>query len=121
MAYFSDSAKGMSEADVRGLMNSLINPRRVFNYTGVNVSDVPTSVLRDALYGAQNYSSPGFLTSRKSYAEPALIERLRAGAPLMPGRYFSPTGVDRYRLWNPDEIVAPNAKSYNDEWGPYID
>lgn len=121
MAYFSDSAKGMREADVRGLMGSLINPRRVLNYTGINVSDVPASVLRDALYGAQNYSSPGFLTSRKSYAEPALIERLRAGVPFAPGMEFSPTGVDRYRLWHPDEIVVPNAKSYNDEWGSNID
>lgn len=117
-ASFSDSAKGMSNADVRRIVSDLVDD---YYLDGARVADIPTPMLRDALYGAQNYSSPGlfFQTwSRKRQLPAEIVRRLDMGRSYRPGYDFTPTGVDMYRIQNPDMIVAPNARSYNDEWGP---
>lgn len=117
-ASFSDSAKGMSDADVRRIVSDLVDNAWLYEKTGYDLDEVPTSIMRDSLYGAQKSSPALFFrtSSRKGQVPTALARRLNVAA-FRPGQEYSRTGVDLYRLRNPDEIVAPYAKSYNDEWG----
>lgn len=115
-ASFSDSAKGMSDADVRRIVSDLVDEYYLNDRT--KISDIPTPILRDALYGAQNSNGGLFFNewTRKQNLPGAITRRLRMQA-YEPGKVFTPTGVDMYRIQNPDMIVMPYAKSYNDEWG----
>ena len=76
-----------------------------------NFNNIKESYLRDALLGAQR-------TPRGVSADDfqlGLIHRLNHYKSPRPHQEFSKTGVDFYRLDNPDEIVVPYRKSYNDE------
>lgn len=116
---FYDPVKGMSDQDVRRIVGDLVDNANLYYNTDTRFENVPTSVLRDSLYGAQQSNRPGLLLSRKTNVEPALTTRLREGAHYRPHVQFTPTGVDAYRMWHPNELVAPYAQTYNDEWGYY--
>lgn len=118
MANFSDPVKGMSDADVRSIVEGLIDDSLLWDNTGYNLNQIPTAILRDALYGAQN-STHGLFGSREGMVPQAVQRRVnRLGNAYRPWREFTRTGVDLYRLRNPNEIVVPYARSYNEEWGP---
>ena len=76
-----------------------------------DMNTIPEGLLRDALLGAQRSDN----RSIRSDFGAALINRLNHYKPSSPHLEFSRTGEDYYRLMNPDEIVVPYARSYNDE------
>lgn len=98
---------GLAEIPEKDMTDEqIINKTRA--YVPDNVS-VPMSVLRDAMKGAQTYTSNNSDVSLNDALSRAMQARLAQRNVNRRGVSFSPTGADYFDLWNQDLVVPQKA------------